>query len=459
MLALLLACLPVDFDDTAAADLEFEARLTGLDPDAFWVSKGRGYSTGLGFIDIDGDGDAELLVADGNDMAAGPLRLHENRDGTLSANATWRSEAERYHAHLSIGDLNGDGRDDVAVSRYIGDAGFGDPGGVDLYLSDGSALLRSWSDDGFYTFSCDLGDVDRDGDLDLAVAVGESYYGDPDLSRVYTNDGTGHLTLAWTTEAPRHSYDVSWVDLDADGWLDLVFANDGDPHTAYFSDGAGGLQDEPGWSADGDGFEGNTLDWGDLDGDGWLDVVISDNLQQGGAGVVRAWCGPSLALCWQSADAADMQSAVSLEDIDGDGDLDLAAGSWWGAVRIYENYGGLEQTPSWASSPDDAVIEALAWEDVDGSEATVITVTGSGLVALPGRARSVSGGVASARWLSGPGNLSAEVVVSSARDLAVSDWDPASGERLYGRATSSAARSARTRSGSTGRRQLPSSLR
>jgi len=130
------------------------------------------------------------------------------------------------------------------------------------------------------------------------------------------------------------------------------------------------------WTAAGGGFEGNTLDVGDVDGDGALDLVISDNDQLGGAGIVRAWCGPMFTLCWASADDPQMQSAVSLEDVDQDGDLDLFAGAWWGAVRMYENVGGILQgTPGWTSDEREAVIEAFSWGDVDGDGRRELAVT------------------------------------------------------------------------------------
>lgn len=446
MFLLLLACADdpkLDdsawVDDTAAPDdsaapgpwTELTAR-----PD--WESELEGYGTGLVWADIDGDGDGDLVVAYGNDMRPGPLVVYLNRDGQLDAQPSWRSDSDHYHGHIAAGDLNGDGLADLAVSRFLGEGRFEDPGGVFIYINRGGELegSPSWSSpEDFFTFSCALGDVDNDGDLDLAAAVGEAYYNAPDVSRVYLNDGAGDFggAAAWTTEQPRHSFDVAWFDLDQNGWLDLAFANGGSPHSVYLNQG-GQLESTPAWEASGapETFEGNTLDWGDVNGDGWLDLAVSDNSQLGGTGTVSLFCGPTLERCWESADPAAYQSAVSIEDVDGDGAPELVAGAWWGEVRLYPNDGGLAPEPAWTSSTT-TVIEAFGWQDSDGSHDQVVTLEGEGLVQVPGRGRvlSVQGGVAGDGWISGPGTVRAEVLAPAPRDLAVSNWDRDIGDQLF----------------------------
>lgn len=425
-------------DDSAAPDDTGDAAGPPLQPEPAWTSQDRGYGTGLGFADLDADGDADVVIAYGNDMSPGPLAVYLNDGGALPETASWTSAAEHYFGHLSVGDVDGDGQVDVVVSRYLSDLGWDEGGGVQLYRNVGGQLepSPSWEAEGFYSFANALGDVDGDGDLDLVATAGESYSHIDEPTRLFLNDGAGDFGDEPVWQGPSgYAYDAAFADLDADGRLDLALARHGEGHAVWLNQG-GTYDEAPSWQATDGEFEGNTLDWGDIDGDGALDLVVSDNNQLGGDGVLRAWCGPALSLCWTSQDRPAMQSAVSLEDVDGDGDLDLAAGAWWGAARIYENQGGaLSAEPVWVASPDDPVVEAFDWEDLDLSHAVEAEITGEGLVQIPGRGRvlSVEGGCASGGWASGPGELTVRYLAGGARDLAVSNWDPAMGNYVYGR--------------------------
>jgi hypothetical protein len=350
-----------------------------LDESAQWVSRYDGYGTGGGFADIDGDGDEDLVVAHGNDMSPGHLVVFENRNGSLTQEPTWVNRTPAYYGHLALGDVNNDGWVDVAVSRFLGNERFDEPGGVEVYLNR-SGLLEdtpSWEANGFFTFSVALGDMDNDGALDLAVAVGESYENEPGENRVFAGDGSGGFgeEPVWVAPEPAYSFDVQWADFDGDGWLELAFARQQDGHIIYDND-EGVLSAAALWEADAvDGpFEGNTLDIGDVDNDGRVDLVVSDNNQLGGAGLVRLWCGPALSLCWSVHQ--DYASAVSLFDWDGDGDLDLAYGGWWSPVFSVENSMGILNTePAWVSDKDDIVVEALDWANLNGSAGAELMVT------------------------------------------------------------------------------------
>ena len=441
MLPLLLACNAPSPDSGHTGET---GRLGGawaaLASKPSWESVDEGYGTGAGFADFDGDGDADLIVAYGNDIRPGPISIYLNDNGILSDEAVWSSSEFHYYAHLAIGDVDGDGDPDVAVSRFLGDQGFDEPGGVEIWLNEGGALMPGWSEQGFHSFSCVLGDIDRDGDLDLVAAAGEPYHNDAQGNRAWLNDGAGQFSPLWIDDA-TWTMDVGLVDVDGDGWLDVAAANWGSPHTVHRFDG----QDfSLYWTAEGspERFEGNTLDWADVNGDDAMDLVISDNLQLGGEGTISLYCGPTLERCWESTDPPRYQSAVSLEDVDGDGWVDLAAGAWGrgnfagDVIRIYRNVDGtLEDQASWTSNSQ-GVAEAIVWADLDRRDAPTWSIDHpGGLTVLPQGteiAALSSGQVSDGRHVTGaPGTI--VVDQPTPRDLAVSNWNKTVGNFLFSR--------------------------
>ncbi len=359
----------------AAASIQFPAQ-----PDWQGSPLGR-YGTGCALRDLDGDNLPDLLVANGNDMARQPLVVFRNLGGSFPAAPTWTSADIDYHGHLDLADVDGDGKLDCAVAVYIGAGGFGTPGKVKLYQGNGDGTFSAnpiWtSAAGFYCFSVAFGDVNMDGRPDLACVAGEPYNHLRERYRVFRNvGGTLETTPYWQSADNHAGLDVTWGDVNGDGILDLAFAGSSnglpaDPNEVYLGSGTT-LQDTPVWrSQDGHDYA-NTLCLGDLNGDGWLDLAVADNNQNiGGVGNGRLklflnnGAGTLGATpVWTSA-FDGYGSHVSFGDADADGDLDLAAGSWWGTVRIYENQAGvLPIVPAWQSTTN-SVIENIAWEDVD----------------------------------------------------------------------------------------------
>lgn len=296
---------------------------------------------------MDGDGLPDLVSSAGNDIAPGPLRVYAGLpEGPPAASPTWASADLALRGHLAVGDVDGDDWVDVAVTRY--EALDGGVGGVDVYAGgpDGLGPTPRWSWTGAHAFGVALGDVDDDGDLDLALATGhlEPPVASPDL--LFVNEGGFGDAPAWETP-PSVSLDVAFLGQE------LVFARARSPHARYAPPAQ-----EPAWEAPGAGFGGNRLALGDLDGDGLVDLAVSENLHVPAQGQVRLYCGADWALCWESAEPPAAWSALGLIDVDRDGDLDVVAGQWWGPLVAWETRQGRPEAVAWRSEREH-VAEAL----------------------------------------------------------------------------------------------------
>jgi hypothetical protein len=432
-----------------------------------WESTPNGlYGTGLGVGDLNGDGWVDLVVSNGNDMARQRVSVYLNNGaGSYAVAPTWSSSDIDYHGHLDLADVDGDGVLDCAVAVYLGAGGFGSKGRVKLYKGNGDGTFSAnpvWqSSDTFYCFSLAFGDMNMDGRPDLACATGDDYNDLTERRRVYRNLGTSlETTPSWQSTEVEYSLDAVWADFNNDGALDLAFAGTSCPNRIYFSQG-GVLQTTAGWSSTDTSIYGNTVAAGDVDGDGWIDLAIADNNQLGGAGKYKLYRNLAGVISptptWQSSQGG-YGSNVSLIDVDEDGDLDLATGMWWGPVRVYENLGGTLGTSPAYSSATSSVIENEVWEDVDndglqrGLDATWVANGSRKLFYFPARPvrqiLSVTvGDVAVApstvlldrddAWMVLPyapaaGEIVRASFVSSADvDLALSNWDTSEGEYLF----------------------------
>jgi len=340
-----------------------------------WISSDQyNYTTGAALADMDNDGWLDFIVSSGNDMSRQKVAIYYNDgDGPFPTIPNWTSLDIGYHGHLSVGDIDKDGWNDLAVSLYLGPGGFSDEGWIKAYMNDGTGQLErspSWeSSDTFFSFSCSFGDADGDGDLDLAVATGESYYNDPLPNRIYyNNDGVLESLPSWVSTEYDHAYDVVWGDVDNDGDLDLAFTAEESPNKVYINND-GTIETTASWTSTDASVYGNTITWGDVDGDGWLDLAVADNNQLGGSGKFKVYFNDGTGDLettpgWQSS-TSGYGSSVSFMDVDNDGDLDLATGRWWSDAMIFENTGSyLTTNPTWNSTTY-SVIEEMVWGDVD----------------------------------------------------------------------------------------------
>jgi len=424
-----------------------------------WESLDSDFSTGGALADVDGDGYLDLFVGNGNDMALNNNSVYKNQSGALETVASWVSLDQGYFGHNAVGDVNNDGNVDMAVSYY----GAFVPWRHDIYYNDGDSLERtpSWQNamsDTFNSFDCAFGDVDGDGDLDVVFSGGEMYTGRNQRSRLYLNAGGIFDTVASWTSLPGYAYGVAWGDVDNDGDLDLAIGNEQNYNHLYYNNG-GVLESSPSWQSN-EIAATNQIAFGDIDDDGWVDLAVSNgadcHVYFNQAGTLEV--SPS----WKSTDAKSNYSCIALGDVDADGDLDLASGGWWEPLVVFENFAGsLDTVPTWSWYPGGGkalVCEEVVWGDVDGDGVlgTCDALDGDGVkkvfyflhhpvhaieyIVVNGETLALTEYCydLNAGWISfkdAPSSGMANVVMcyeySVDLDLVVTNWDPPTGNFLF----------------------------
>jgi len=319
--------------------------------------------SGLALLDLDDDGDLDLLLLDGGPVedAARALapprpRLYANRgDGTFEDRTEGSGiELDGYGMGCAAGDVDADGDPDLYVTCFGRDRLFRNEGG--LRFRDASA--EAGLGDAGWGSSAAFGDLDGDGDLDLYVcryldftvathrecSLGRgiptycspsAYGGAPDL--LYRNRGDGTFeevgAAAGIAAARGKGLGVLIGDLDGDARPDIYVANDGVANALFVNRGDGTFEDRAvaagaAFDENGTALAGMGVAAGDIDRDGAVDLLVTNlsgethTLYRGeGNGWFRdgtsaaGLAGPTL--------AATGFGAV-LEDFDRDGALDLA---------------------------------------------------------------------------------------------------------------------------------------
>ncbi len=234
----------VDLDGDGALDLVYATDAgnalfrndgTGVFTDvtsfALPLSLGPGLEVVAG--DVDGDGDPDLVFANGNygptPSAANQNRLllNDGRGSFLDATSSHFPAITHGNYCVRMADFDGDGDPDLVFGgtrEFLG-AGFQQTPDM-LWMNDGTGVFRDVTAGRmppavYDTTSIDVGDVDEDGDFDIVL----SRFGGP---FVLLNDGAGSFTDGTSALLPGSEpfvRTVSLDDLDGDGDLDLTLSS------------------------------------------------------------------------------------------------------------------------------------------------------------------------------------------------------------------------------------------
>ncbi|MCA6386157.1 MAG: T9SS type A sorting domain-containing protein, partial [Cytophagales bacterium] len=226
--------------------------------------------------DLDGDGKADLAVANQFSNTVSVFR-NTGSAGTISyaAQVDFSTGTGTGPRSVSIGDLDGDGKADLAVANF-------DSNTVSVFRNTGSAGTISYAAKvdfatGSGPRSVSIGDLDGDGKADLATA---NYYSS--TVSVFRNTGSaGTISYAAKVDFATGSdpFSVSIGDLDGDGKADLATTNYGSNTVSVFRNtGSAGTISYAAKVdfATGSGSRPFSVSIGDLDGDGKADLAVAN---------------------------------------------------------------------------------------------------------------------------------------------------------------------------------------
>ena len=378
--------------------------------------------SGAAWLDYDRDGNIDLYLATGkyhDGLSEGarppgsPLnRLYRNRgDGTfedVTARAGVGCET-CFSIGVTVGDYDNDGWPDIYVANH---------GANVLYRNLGNGLFADMTRHaGVGNAACSVAatwlDFDRDGWLDLYVGnyiefdpKYRQYYSpdgfpgplayEPQADVLYRNrrDGTFEdVTLRMGITMRGRAMSVAAADYDADGWDDIYVANDASENflfhnlkgarfeeTARFAGVAfNGMADQTASMA---------ADFGDFDGDGRLDLFVSDNaLCSLYHNEARTFVDISLEAGIARTSAQFVGWGAFFFDYDNDGDLDIFKANsdlsrlFGQEDQVFENVEGRFHDVSTKLGPyfrEARMGRGAAWADYDNDGDPDILITNAG---------------------------------------------------------------------------------
>jgi len=272
-------------------------------------------TNGIACGDVDGDGDLDLVI--GNEGASNVLFLNDSV-GTFTASGGLPKDTSITLA-VALFDADGDGDLDLLTANASQDH---------LYLNDGKGnftdvTLGSMPADTDYGNAIAIGDIDGDNDLDVIIGNFGS------RNRALINDGKARFSDGTATHLPNDqdvTSGVALVDVDADKDLDLVFANRLSQNRLLLNDAKGRFTDVSVTRMPGDSDSTLAVAAGDVDGDGDIDVVFANDSTSNELylNVSGAFLRATSFFFPRDNDAS---TSVQLADVDGDGDLDVVFGN------------------------------------------------------------------------------------------------------------------------------------
>jgi hypothetical protein len=350
---------------------------SGLATTTAWTAEGNQSNAGFGSAvaalgDLAGDGYSDVIVGapwyDNGEPNEGKVFIYHGSSSGLGVSPAWTAEINFPEARFgtsvaSAGDVNDDGYPDVIVSAPLYGNGENAEGGAFVYHGSPSGLSTtpSWIAEGNRAgveleVVSTAGDVNGDGYSDVIIGADSFTNGESSEGRAFVFHGSASglsATPDWIAESNQvvalfGSAAATAGDVNGDGYSDVIVGatgwdngEDGEGGAFVYHGSAIGLEPLPSWTAEGNqasaSFASDVSTAGDVNGDGFSDVIVSawlyDNgeAQEGRAFVYHGSpSGLSPAAAWTAESdqaGANLGAGGTAGDVNGDGYSDVIVGA------------------------------------------------------------------------------------------------------------------------------------
>ncbi len=339
-------------------------------------------------VDVDGDGDLDFFNTgdQGGSGFQGIAQLFTNDGSGTFTLVTGTPFPGTESASAAFADFDADGDVDLILTGKIND----DDEIANMYTNDGSGSFTLVVGTPFLGVS--LGDVvvaDLDGDTDLDVII--SGYNSEAVSRisvVYKNDGTGAFDVFTPSPAfeVANEGDVDMADVDGDGDEDLLvtgFVGPGEMTKFYTNDGTGVFTEDATASALFTDMRDSDADFADVDGDGDQDLLINGRFGSSDR-VAELYLNDgtgTFALAAGTPFIGGNAGTVDFFDADNDGDMDVLLSGYENSTphrntRLYSNDGDGNFTEETSETITGINNADIAIGDIDGNLTKDIVIVG-----------------------------------------------------------------------------------
>jgi hypothetical protein len=311
----------------------FNTTATGAITASFAASQEFNTGTGPLFVtvgDVDGDGKFDLVVANFNSNNVSVLRNNTLTGATAPSFAAKQDfTTGESPLFVAVGDLNGDGKLDLAVANLNASTASVMLNNTNPGKATPGFALKQDLDAGLNPRSIAVGDLNGDGKPDLAIANLSSN----SVSVLFNTTAPGAATSSFATKQDfvvgANPVSITAGDLNRDGKLDLVVANINSNSVSVLLNITAAGATTPSFSAKLDIATGEgplSVNTDDLNGDGKLDLVVT-NLISSVSILVNNTATAATTVAFaakQDFQTGDGPRSVSVGDLNTDGRLDLA---------------------------------------------------------------------------------------------------------------------------------------